>query len=126
MLMRSVLHALACIYRGNKWDDSNWWWAWAIIQVVLWTLKTIGQILYDLSPFSQLVANPARWPYDDYLRRQPDCWSLVMELTTTMLKTDLPGWPLWGTKIQWKQAVFSLWFTCLTWWTSIELKIFYN
>lgn len=60
---QSVLHALAYLYIGNKWDSNNWWQSWAINSDSTGThhnsldLKTIGQILYDLSPFLQLVAN---------------------------------------------------------------------
>lgn len=61
-----MLCALACIYIGNKWDDDNWWQSWAINSDSASThhnsldLKTIGQIVYDSSSFSQLVVNPAR------------------------------------------------------------------
>lgn len=95
-----MLCALACIYIGNKGDDNNWWQSWAVNSDSASThhnsldLKTIGQIVYDSSSFSQLVVNPAE--------------------TATL-----------GDKSR-KEAVFSLWFTCLTLWTFIELKFFCN
>lgn len=64
----------ACISIGNKWDDNNWWQFWALNSDSTSThnnsldSKTIGQIVYDSSFFSQLVVNPARWPYNDYLK----------------------------------------------------------
>lgn len=89
----------ACIYIRNKGDGNNWWHSWAVNSDSASThhnfldLKTIGQIVYDSSSFSQLV-NPAG--------------------TATL-----------GDKNR-KEAVFSLWFTCLTLWTFIELKFFCN